>query len=253
MRVLSGTLALGLIAGFAQTQAYQTTKSGSSAQSDKTQHNPTPKRVRAKLDGFDLAPRPVNGGDTQIGGASRGLGTPTTLLAPNEGKSYSLLPLFQWSNSNRNIKAYNFQLLDAAGQLLYETRVNGTSFTYPTDAPGLKPGSSYTWTVQPSTGLLGGPAEPVQIDFLGDSERTQIESALAKVSGVGQQKSLAEAAVFVDHRLWYDAVQRYSELIDAHPEDGSLYQERATIYAQLPQTTAAADQDLNHGAKSKAE
>lgn len=253
MKVLSGIVALGLTAFVTQIQSYQTPKSGSSAQSNKTQPSPAPKRIRAKLDGFDLAPRPASSGGTQIGGATRGLGTPTTLLAPNEGKSYTLLPLFRWSNSNSGIKAYSFQLLDAGGQTVYETRVNGTSFAYPADAPALKPGSSYTWKVRPSTGLLGGPAEPAQIDFLGGFYRAQIESALAKVKGAGEQKSLAEAAVFVDHRLWYDAVQTYTELIDAHPEDGSLYQKRATIYVQLPQTTAAAEQDLNHSAKSKAE
>lgn len=249
MKVLSGILAFTLIAFVTQIQAYQTAQSGSSTQSNKGQSNPAPKRVRTKLDGFDLAPRPANGGGTQIGGAARGLGTPTTLLAPNEGKSYTLLPLFQWSNSNSGIKAYNFQLLDAGGQVVYEARVNGTSFTYPADAPALKPGSSYTWTAQPSTGLLGGPAEPVKLDVLDGSDRTQIESDLATVSGAAEQKGLAQAAIFVDHRLWYDAVQKYTELIDAHPEDNSLYQKRANIYAQLPQTTPAAERDLNHAKK----
>lgn len=251
MKLLLQGLALLLLGSFvfAQAQRSKQATPGTQQPAPAAQKNKAPKRVRAKLDGFDLAPRPTSGSGTQIGGATRGLGTATTLLAPNRGQSYTLHPLFQWSNSNPNIKSYRFQLIDADGQAVYEARVTGTNLVYPADAPALKPGTTYSWTVQPLMGLLGGPAEPAQMVILGGPERARIESALAQVSGNGEQQRLAAAQLFVDRRLWYDAVKIYTDLIAAHPEDAALYEQRAIIYDQLPQTQVAAQEDLSRAEK----
>ncbi len=52
-------------------------------------------RVRAKLDGFDIAPTSGKA-PNQIGGASRDLGA-LTLYAPKLAKAYTLTPTFFWS------------------------------------------------------------------------------------------------------------------------------------------------------------
>lgn len=108
---------------------------------------------KAKVSGFELAP--PRAGGTQIGGATRSIGSPTTLLAPRKGKAYGLNPLFQWANSNGKVRGYTFRLLDSSGdEVIFETKVSGTSLKYPDDAPALTPASNYLWTVGPSVGLL---------------------------------------------------------------------------------------------------
>jgi len=192
----------------------------------------------AKVSGFELAPR--SGGGTQVGGATRGIGTTTVLLAPYKGKAYTLNPLFQWSNSNANIKEYTFRLLDSTGEeVLYEKNVKGTSLKYPADAPALIPGGDYFWTAQPTLGLLGEPAEPAEIVIIADPERLEVQAKLQSARTPAER-----ASIFADKLLWYDAVGAYSEILDSTPNDTAARRERANLYQQLPQTEEAAKRDL---------
>src|SRR5271170_5237009 len=114
-----------------------------------------PARVRAKLGGFDLASSARHTGANQIGGASRGIGA-VQLFAPDKGLAYSLHPAFQWSGSSN--ATYKLEIEDLAAHTTFETSVEGTSFTYPDSAPPLKPGSTYSWKVQPEVDMMGGPS-----------------------------------------------------------------------------------------------
>lgn len=197
-------------------------------------------RIHANLQGFELSPRPANTG-TQIGGATRGIGTSTTLLAPHKGQAYTLNPLFQWANPNGNIKNYVFRLLASDGNaVIFETSVAGTSLKYPPDAPALKVGGDYLWTAQPAMAMLGEAAEPADIVIVGPPQRAEIESQLANYP----QESPERARFFVDKRLWYDAIESYTDLLKKHPEDPEFLESRAELYAQLPQTKQAAEADL---------
>src|SRR5271168_251465 len=99
---------------------------------------PQPARVRAKLDGFDLASSARHTGANQIGGASRGIGA-VKLFAPDKGLAYSLYPTFQWSGSPA--AKYKLEIEDLAAHTSFDVPVDGTSFTYPETAAPLKPGS----------------------------------------------------------------------------------------------------------------
>src|SRR3954452_6463018 len=192
--------------------------SAQNSQSSATSHSQTatdgqrPQRVHAKkLDGFELSSKSSDSA-TQVAGASRGLGTETTLLAPYKGKAYAVNPLFQWSNPNGKIKSYKFRLLAPDHEsVLYEADVSGTSWRYPQDAPPLKPGSSYLWTVQPSIKALGEAAEPAEIVIEGGDARTNLTD---KVSSLPEW-SRERAEIFVENRIWYDALEVYTHLIAA--------------------------------------
>lgn len=167
--------------------------------------------------------------------------TPTTLLAPYKGRAYTLHPLFQWSNSNGKIKSYKFTLLDFdRTTVLYEHEVAGNSFKYPNDAPALIPGGTYFWSAGPSASTLGDPAEPAQLMIVGGQPRSELDALLASAP----EDSLDRARIFVDKRLWYDAVEAYTHLISAHPADSQYLLDRAELYEQLPQTKEAAQRDL---------
>jgi hypothetical protein len=197
-------------------------------------------RVHAKkLDGFELS-RKSSDSATQVAGASRSFGTETTLLAPHKGRAYALTPFFQWSNPNGKIKSYRFRLLASDHQsVIYETEVPGTSWKYPQDAPPLKPGSSYFWTVQPSIKVLGEAAEAAEIMFEGGAGRAKLTDKLASLPEWSQQR----AKVLVEGRIWYDAIETYTHLIGATASDSRLLELRAELYDQLPQTSQAAEND----------
>ena len=232
---------------FAAAHGQSNAGSGSGSQTTTPQSHPAP--VRVKLDGFDLAPQASHGSPTpskhsganQIGGASRGIGG-VILYAPDKGLAYSLRPTFQWSGSQG--AKYKLEITDLAEQTSYEVTVDGASFTYPETAPALKPGSTYSWKVQPEVDIMGGASDTALIVIAGGPERDKIEDALAAVPQTGEVGARARAQVFFDQRIWYDAAHDYSVLIAAHPDDPELRRMRGTLYDQVPATEKLADQDF---------
>lgn len=216
----------------------------SKAQSGSAQ--PRPQRVRAKLDGFDLTPKSNDGParrPNQIGGASRGLGD-LVLYAPTMGKAYALTPTFSWRSDDPKAE-YTFRISQPAmgGEAVYEAKVTGDRFTYPADAPALKPGETYVWTVTPVIDMLGGPVS-ASVVIVGGAERDAVTAALAKAGS----DAAAQAKVYVDMRLWFDAIAAYTALIEKSPQP-EWFEARSQLYDQLPATAKLADMDAAKGHK----
>jgi hypothetical protein len=205
---------------------------------------PKPVRVRAKLDGFDLTPKSGEPArrPNQIGGVSRSIGA-NTLYAPTMGKAYTLTPTFAWRSDDAKAE-FTFRVSQPAmgADAVYETKVVGDHFTYPPDAPALKPGETYVWTVQPTVDMLGGPVS-ASVAIVGGSEREAVDAALAKARAESDPAAAA-AKVYTDMRLWFDAVAAYSSLIERFPARNEFYQARADLYDSLPATSGLADEDV---------
>jgi hypothetical protein len=196
-----------------------------------------PARVRAKMDGFDLSSQSGKA-PNQTGGASRDVGGSPTLYAPQLGKAYSKQPTFYWSAGDGSQKVL-FRLMSDKGATIFESTLTENHFTYPADAPALAPGSTYRWTVKPENGMTGGGPAPADFVVVGGSERAALDAALA-----GTSDAVAKAKIFVDHRVWYDALSTYTDAIQAHPDRRDLVRDRAALYDQLPATQPLADRDL---------
>jgi len=197
-------------------------------------------RVRAKLDGFNIAPTSGKA-PNQIGGASRDLGG-LTLYAPKTGKAYTLTPTFFWSGDDKSEYTFKLSALSTQESVLYVKKVMGGKFTYPADAPALKPSETYVWSVQPENDLMGGLAQ-ASVLIVGGTTRNAVESALAGAKVTPGEPSAAAAKIYVDNRLWFDAIAEYTALIEKHPEMTEYYKERAMVYDQLPETQELADED----------
>jgi hypothetical protein len=236
-------LAVALLAITAWAQQTKPARTNTNPQ-PKPDINPQPKpaRVRAKLGGFDLSPQ---SGKTpnQIGGGSRDLGV-VTLYAPRMGKAYTLTPTFWWS-SDSDQTPFSFKLSNSSlGQNpIYESNVKGGFFTYPENAPTLSPGTTYIWSVEPATDIMNG-ASSASLVIVSGPDRAAVEAALAETPGAGAEALMAQAKIYTDARLWYDAVAAYSSLIERFPQWNDLYQARAQIYDQFPQTQPLADADF---------
>ncbi len=192
------------------------------------------KRVRAELGGFDLS----TSGKTanQASGASRGTDSPL-LFAPQSGKAFSTHPEFHWTTTDPGQKIV-FKLSSLDGNALWEAETTDDHLKYPADAPALTPGSSYVWTVAPDNEMLGGPSPPALFVIVGGPERVKIEAELKAAPGEAGQ-----ARVFVDHRIWYDTIERYSALLASRPDDVEARTMRAQVYDQLPATKNLAEAD----------
>ena len=234
-------LALGFILGsallvpqFAGQSAPPATTANKPATGSNTAPANKPSRVRTNLAGFDTSQSGKS--PNQIGGASRDIGTPK-LYAPTSGKSFTANPVFHWSMPEANAKV-TFRLSTGDGQTIYETNTQTDYLKYPGDAPSLAPGSKYQWTILPENDILGGPPAPVSFVILSGAEHEQILSELKAAND-----ATATAEVFVKHRVWYDAVQAYSDQLDRMPNDESARAARANLYDQLPVTKQLADAD----------
>jgi len=234
LSTLTGSvLALSLLP-LASAQPSQQTTPKTQAQTPAPSSTPpkAPVRVRTKLDGFDLSPQSGKSAN-QVGGASRDLGTPT-LFAPNSGKAYSTYPVFYWRTAESAEKV-TFRLRSVNGQVIYETVTTADHLMYPADAAALTPGATYMWTIVPENDMLGGAPQSVTVSIVSGTERDAIESAL--------KTSPDAASVFVQHRIWYDAVSVYTDTLSRTPGDQHALAGRATLYDQLPVTQALADAD----------
>jgi hypothetical protein len=238
---------LGLTIFLLPAEAQQSTQSGqvpTPTKQDSAPSKPPLKHVRVDLKGFELdKSAAVHASSTQIGGGSRGIGGTTTLLAPRLGRTYSGHPTFRWSHSTQ---AQNFvvQIFDESGTLLHKARVNGGEYRYPDTAPELRPGATYQWKVQPEVSLLGGSSITCRITRAPQAEIDEIAKALPAASAVDKEPLEQRAEVFKDHRLWFDSVQAYTDLIAQYREDPELHEKRGEIYDQLPVTNALAEEDF---------
>jgi hypothetical protein len=192
-----------------------------------------PTRVRAKLDGFDLSPQSGKSAN-QIGGASRDLGSPR-LYAPHAGKAFSVMPVFYWGTADAAQKVI-FRLTSLNGQTVYEVETTDDHLAYPRDAASLTVGSTYRWTVIPENDMMGGPPAPALITIVSGDERAAIENELGKDPD-------AANSIFVNHRIWYDAVAGYTSVLAAQPGNQDALKGRAAIYDQLAVTQDLADAD----------
>jgi hypothetical protein len=194
-----------------------------------------PMRVRTQMEGFDLSPKSGKGAN-QIGGASRDLGTPK-LFAPNSGLAFNTNPEFHWAAPEVGAKV-TFRLTTLDGQTLFEEPTTADHLRYPGDAPALTPGASYRWTIVPENDILGGPPQPVTFTIVSGEKR---EAILNDLKAANDASSTAQ--VFVKHRIWYDAIQTYSDLVASMPNDTAARSSRAQLYDQLPVTKSLADAD----------
>ena len=209
----------------------------------KTETKKPKPRVVTDLSGFDLLAPGKLKKQPMVTGATRGFPEPAA-LAPRLGKVYDLRPSFQWSYPGK-LRQFGFVLKGDDGQEMFRAEVEGTSFRYPETAPPLEPGKTYFWTVEATTMLGVQPSAPVGFVVASEEGRREIAEGLGMIPGGDTYEgALARAKFLTDHRLWYDAVAAYGELIAKYPEKAELYEQRGTIYAQLEATQALSDQDF---------
>jgi len=241
-----------LIAGSSATLAQQPPspaapdKNQSSGPSATVPDKTRPKRIVPDLSGFELDPKKSKSQNgLQLGAGSRGASAAPALYAPSMGKAYDPRPTFFWGDSP-GAQEFTFRLYDSNDDEVYEQEVAGSvgSFTYPNDAPPLKAGATYSWTVQAIAKQLAAPPEPVRIVLVFGEERKSIEKSLESIKGDALPDRLKRVEVLIDHRIWYDSIAECTELISKNRDSPELYRGRGQIYAQLPETRELANKDL---------
>jgi Domain of Unknown Function (DUF928) len=199
------------------------------------------KKLDADLSGFDLTDEKSKKMSTMFGG-SRGATYPSaTLYAPKLAKFYGGAALFQWAAQGHN-DGYVLLITDEDETQLVKQSLKDPYYRFPAGGTKLEAGQTYYWRVQVLPATLGG--DPLGLVVVSAAERKEIDKALAAVSASDPyQAGLARAGVYTDHRLWFDAIGAYTDLIAKYPDHEELYEQRGKIYSQVDATSnlAAAD------------
>ncbi len=211
--------------------------------SDATAAAKPKKKLDADLSGFDVSDGKSDKKVATMLGASRATAIPSaTLLAPKRAKFYGASPLFSWTFTGHN-EGYILIITDEDEAQLEKHQTKEPRFVLDGAQTKFQPGETYYWRVQVLPNPLA--SDPLEFVMVSAAEKAAIEKEIAAVSqGAPYDSALSRARIFVDHRLWFDALGAYDDLIAKNPNRAELYEDRATIYAQLPITKAQSDADL---------
>jgi hypothetical protein len=205
--------------------------------------NPPRKRVVADLSGFDLL---APGKQPMVVGATRDLPRPVA-LAPRLAKLYKGSPWFMWDYSGA-AKSFVFRLKNAAREEIFHAEVSAPALRYASgkDAPTLEAGKTYFWTVEVASPLGGAlVSAPVGFIVVSPAEKGEITlELLASGESDSCQAASARAPIFTKHRLWYETIRTYNDLLNCYPDRADYFEQRGMVYAQLEVTRKLADQDF---------
>jgi hypothetical protein len=199
------------------------------------------------LKGFDVSD-PKSVGHT-AGGLTRGdIKIPSAkLLAPATAKLYGADALFQWAPIGPT-DGYMFFIVDDDETQLVRQKLSETSFKL-TSLGKLKPGETYGWKIQTLPSSVPGEAQRIVV--VGGAERQKIAAELAAKPGDSYDAAFARARVFVAHKLWFDAIGAYTDLIEKFPDRAQPYEDRGAIYSQVEATKKRGEADLAKAATLK--
>ena len=172
-------------------------------------------------------------------GATRG---PLKPIAPAEGLAYDARPFFAWAPSP-GAASYHFTLrsgADSAAAIVYETDVRVPQLSYPADAPALTPGQLYSWRVS-TAGLLERRQGPIATFFvLAGEDAAQLRAALEKAKVTAPRTAadrLAQARIFEEYGVWYDALRIATELVVENPDDPNAKAYHSSLIQELQDET----------------
>ena len=172
-------------------------------------------------------------------GATRG---PLKPIAPAEGLAYGARPFFVWAPSP-GAASYHFTLrggADSAAAIVYETDLRNSQLSYPADAPVLTAGQLYSWRVSTAGILERRQGATATFFVLAGEDAEQVKAALEKARLTAPTTAadrLAQARIFEEYGVWYDALRIATELVIENPNDADAKAYHSSLIQKLQDET----------------
>lgn len=163
-------------------------------------------------------------------------------------------PVFKWQ-AVPGATSYKLKLKDEDDQIIWQPEVNTNSVTYAADAPALKPGVDYTWTVTSTVGdVRWAPEKDGIFRVLAADKRQAVKDELAGLDGMDDEDmaNLLRAEVYYRNGLTDDALPLYQALLAKSPDSTSVRTALAQILADQGRTRES-QQLLDEAKKLSAE
>jgi hypothetical protein len=210
---------------------------------------PKRKVLDADLSGFDISdPKSEKKVTTMLGGSRTAAIPSAVLLAPHRAKFLGQSATLEWSFSGHN-EGYILIITDEDETQLLHQQLKETHYRLDSPATKFQPGQTYYWRVQVLPNPLA--SEPLEFEVVSAEERQAIDKVVAVIpAGDPYRSALGRAKIFTYHRLWFDALGAYDDLIAKYPDHPELYDQRGAIYAQIPATKPLSEADFVRADKS---
>ena len=212
---------------------------------------PSPPRVPMKL----LYKPPAGAGNipTRVSGGARGTGADTSLLAlvpEHAALTTHAQPSLFWFQSKPAKAKLELALVEPKKAKPVLALTSGTAnqigihrIKLANHKIELQPDVLYEWTVA------------IVPDAANRSKDVIAKGVIKRVSSPGDLDKKVEsvtdtekAAIYAEAGIWYDALEAISNAVDAHPEDASLREQRASLLKQVGLPEAAA---IDRGSKGR--
>lgn len=143
-----------------------------------------------------------------------------TLLSPREGRLLTATPNFQWMGMEG--QASTVKVFGPQGVIWSVENVATTQITYPASAPALKPGESYSWSVE----RRGEVVEKTSLKIAGSDESRRIQEQLAAIDdNTGLSRTTAavlKGNLLIAREYYYDAREALLSAAKTDPDEPTL-------------------------------
>jgi len=183
-------------------------------------------------------------GTSSISGLRSGEKASTLVpLSPVMTKVQSATPTFTWKIDDPTLELH-FTLYNESGVQWQSDVTNAATLSYPADAPALKPGVSYSWTLETTDPLVSPPLRTTAAFFeiIAPDDVAALDKDLAAID---QNKPgevtyrLMRASVYFDRGLVADAIDETEPALATDPDNASLHAILGKLYAETGRTQEA--------------
>lgn len=164
-------------------------------------------------------------------------------VAPVQTRVRDARPTFEWKIDDPSLEL-GFTLYDESGVHWQYDVTGATALAYPTDAPALSPGVSYSWTLETTDPLVSPPLRTTAAFFEvlspEDAQALAGDLAAIDVKKPGPVTyHLMRASLLFDRGLVADAIDETEFAVAADPGNGSLHAILGRLYAETGRTHEA--------------
>jgi len=170
-----------------------------------------------------------------------------TLESPCQTTIAAGRPHFSWRASD-TAAALRLKLYDERGVRWQRDVKNVTSIDYPGDAEPLKPGVTYSWTLETTDPLRFPPlrSQAAFFEIMAPDEAAALEASLASIDRTTLPSEsayrLVRASLFFNQKLMDEAIGETRAAIELEPENASLHKILARLYAETGKTSEALEE-----------
>jgi hypothetical protein len=183
-------------------------------------------------------------GSSAIGGLRAGQkSSRLSAVSPCQTRLRTAQPVFTWKIDDPSTELK----LTVYGEssTLWQTSVSNTrTATYPADAPALKPGVSYSWTLETTDPLVSPPLRTSASFFevIAPADATKLDNELSQLDANkpgAVTYHLTRASLYFDRGLVDEAIKETENALATDPDNHSLRSILAHLYAQTGRTQDA--------------